>query len=677
VRQQRRRRSSTVRPVLREHPQPPTAEDFLNGVLGAGQPAPREKELFVDDGLPVEPWGQRVKRPFLWLWIGLLALTVTGAGWTVADLWARNRAVKRHLAAARAGLIEMSALSLQQAHDEATRAIARNPASVTAVAALANARAFALLVYGDGQLADVETAIVAARQRIKNENGDADGDDIAQGERELMLGRAAFILAAQNRGADVANELKAARADLDGALASWPEEPLVYWLNGLARLASGDRAGARDALKQAQTLGLTMARVALADMDLDEGALVAAGAGYEEVLRSAPQHSLARAGRALAKADAGLELEATLKEMEAQGGMRVDGKRAEAWHRLAIATLARKLGDPDRAKIELDAAVSTGTAEPRFLARAALAMLDEGRFEDAFTARTRVRSRAADMLLPVIDAELLLAGGRPDEAMKTIGAADDLRARRLRGRALLDVGRAGDAVVLLGDALAKTPDDVELKAWLALAKLTASPSEGVAPLARLATDTAPPSVRAILGEAYLLTGDTARARAAFEAALTGNPLAYRAGARLAELSLAAGKPADAENLARTALASAPGYLPAHSVLGRALVAVGRQSDAAPELQLVVDAGRASAADEVAYAEAALASGEPELARAALLRAREKGASLDSVTRVAALVEPQLVAELRGGAAAAPAAAAEGEEPKPAPRPAAPKKKRRR
>src|SRR5262249_40233365 len=149
----------------------------------------------------------------------------------------------------------------------------------------------------------------------------------------------------------------------------------------------------------------------------------------------------------------------------------------------------------------------------------------------------------------------------------------------------------------------------------------------------------PALVRGLVGEGELLVGDGAAAQRAFEGAADGNPLAYRCYTRLAELALAAAKLADAENAARTALAAAPGYLPAHSVLGRTLVAAGKQSDAGAELQLMVDAGRASGADELAYAEAALALGQPDGAKAALKRAQEKGAPEAQLTRVAALVDP--------------------------------------
>jgi tetratricopeptide (TPR) repeat protein len=633
-------------------PAPMLAEDYLNAVLGSGVAAPREKPAFVDDGLPVERWGQRVQRPFLWMWLGLGVALLGATGWYLGDMWARNAAVRRHLELARAGLLEMSADSLSVAENEATLAIARDPASIESVAMLANARAFALLVYGDGQLVDVETAIAAARQRAK-ELGEAES-----GRRELLLASAAFALSAQSRGVDVKRELDDQRGELDAALTQWPEEPLVYWLNGLSRLHRGDRAGARDAFKQAQGMphGLMMARVALADLDLDEGAFQAAAAGYDEVLKASPRFSLALSGRALARAETGTLLAETASELESGGAVKVEGKRAEAWHRLALSRLIARTGDRERARVELDAAVATGTADARFLARVALALLEEGRYEDAFTARTRIRARAADLLLPAIDAELLLAGGRPDEAINTVGAGEDPRSRAVRGRALYDVGRYEDAIVQLGVASAKLSGDAELAAWLALANLAAQKAP-ITPLVGLAERGT--AAQALLGEGYLLTGDRARAQKAFETALmdpTGGRLSHRAATQLALMHLDAGKPADAETQARAALAAAPGYLPAHAALGRALVAGGKQSDAGAELQLVVDAGRATAADELAYAEAALAQGQPDAAREAVVRARTKGATGDALVRVATLVDPQLAAEL-GAASSAPSAKA--------------------
>src|SRR5262249_36391993 len=206
---------------------------------------------------------------------------------------------------------------------------------------------------------------------------------------------------------------------------------------------------------------------------LDEGNPGAALSGYDDVLKKAPAISLASAGRALARADANLHPEGTLKDLQPQLS-HVDGKRGEGWARLAPSTLATHTRHPDPAPPELAGPVATGLGAPRFLARVALAQIDEGRIDDAFTTRTRVRAKSADPLLPTIDAELLLAGGRPDEALKAIGDADDARGKLIRGRALLEGGRAPDAVLQLSDAIAKSGGAPADRAWPQPATLTAA-----------------------------------------------------------------------------------------------------------------------------------------------------------------------------------------------------------
>jgi len=70
------------------------------------------RDIVADDG-PVERGGQRVKRPFVLLW------SILGVpSWSAArvyiggEIYARNLAVKRHLAAAHEDLLEMTAASL-------------------------------------------------------------------------------------------------------------------------------------------------------------------------------------------------------------------------------------------------------------------------------------------------------------------------------------------------------------------------------------------------------------------------------------------------------------------------------------------------------------------------------------------------------------------------------------
>src|SRR5262249_41085541 len=315
-----------------------------------------------------------------------------------------------------------------------------------AVTAPADARALALLIYGDGQIQDVDTAIIAAKERLrialdKPDNQIAELEYLDQkGGRDLVLAQTAFNLAALSRGLESKTNLKKVREHLDEALKRWPDDPQVVWLDGQVRLANGDRVGARASFLKAAD-GFPLAGNDVGDLALDDGDGTTAWAAYTAVLEKVPMHPLALAGRALVAAETGKKIKETLDELEPTLA-RVPGKRAEAWARLSVSFLSARQGEPDRAKQELESAIATGNGEPRFLARVALALADEGQFEKAYITRARVRSKAADNLMPVVDGELLLAGGRAEKAIEAVADAKGARAALIRARAHLDMGQA-------------------------------------------------------------------------------------------------------------------------------------------------------------------------------------------------------------------------------------------
>ncbi len=652
----RRSRPLTTPHQYRPHQVPNIADRespdaWLNDLLGS---KPFDERSSIQPGEPGERWGNHLKRPFLWLWLGLIVLIGGSAGWYVADKWARDAAVAEHLATAHAKLTTAGATDLALANDEAQQAIARDPSSVEAVTALADARALALLIYGDGQVQDVDTAIIAAKERLrialdKPDNQIAELEYLDQkGGRDLVMAQTAFNLAALSRGLESKTNLKKVREHLDEALKRWPDDPQVLWLDGQLRLANGDRVGARASFLKASD-GFPLAGNDVGDLALDEGDGAGAWSAYTGVLEKVPMHPLALAGRALVAAETGKKMKETLDELEPTLA-RVPGKRVEAWARLSVSFLSARLGEADRAKQELEAAIATGNGEPRFLARVALALADEGQFEKAYITRARVRSKAADNLMPAVDGELLLAGGRPEKAIEAVADAKGPRAVLIRGRAYLDMGKASEAQAIFAEASSAAPDDMTLRGWTELAKVVAD-KQGLSGLARVGSDkAATPLVRYLLGEGQLVMGETGAALKSFDAAMDGNPLAYRAHTRVAELKLAAARKPDdvgaAESEARAALALAPAYIPARSVLGRSLVRGGKQSEAAPELEAVAEAGRAGADDELAYAEALQARGDGDGAKEALRRAAQKGASAEALSRVAGVLgDPSLAAKV--------------------------------
>src|SRR5262249_53486974 len=155
------------------------------------------------------------------------------------------------------------------------------------------------------------------------------------------------------------------------------------------------------------------------------------------------------------------------------------------------------------------AAAATQVGEPRFLLRLALARIDDGKFEEAFNARTRVgvAEKAAPPFAPVVDAELFLAGGRPDDALAAVGtpAADDLRANLVAGRASLDLGKP--AGPFFDAALKLAPTDPLVVAWAAAGR-----GDTAALVKAANAKDAPAILHEIAGETILRGGDAGGAQ---------------------------------------------------------------------------------------------------------------------------------------------------------------------
>jgi Flp pilus assembly protein TadD len=244
---------------------------------------------------------------------------------------------------------------------------------------------------------------------------------------------------------------------------------------------------------------------------------------------------------------------------------------------------------------------------------------------------------------------LLLAG--PTAAAQSRDAAAE---RGLAGARALQEGRVYEAVVLLQQAVAARPDDLDLRLLLGQASLAANlwvpakqqfeaildrqPGHGLAAfmlgfalhqagrhheaaeaLARaesLAPDN--PHPKTYRGLALLRLGRPAEAQRELEAALAlapGDPTALTG---LAELKLAQGTPEEAEAILRKVLTGAPG-VDAKLLLGRALLASGRSGDAVAQLRRLAE--EAPNRSDVLYllAQALLRDGQQAEGRKALDR----------------------------------------------------------
>jgi tetratricopeptide (TPR) repeat protein len=465
---------------------------------------------------------------------------------------------------------------------------------------------------GEGQ---VDAAIAAAGAKL-------DGAPVGTpGQRELALARAVREL---SRGDLASARLAVERAGTD---------PTARWIDGHVRLASGDAAAARVAWEQAGTAG---AWTALGELALDGGDLAAAKAAYDKALALDKDHPFGLIGRALTTLESGGDPTAALDDLV--GVEETLGARVAAWKSLALASAHLVLDSPDKATEEMATAAKRGISEARFVLR--LALLHAERGEVAETARLRglVPEKLTSGLGLLVDAELALWRGRPADALAAVETRGDRRGRMARARALIDLGRAKDAVATLEPAMAAFPSDMVLGTWLDLAQALADPGSGkaVAALERRARASVSTFPRAALGWAEWRRGNGAEARRDLEQSREGHPLAYRTHALLAEIALAEGNPDAALKSARTALDAAPEFMPAHALVGRALVRLGKPKDALASLEPVLALPRTTAVDELALAEALMLTGKKDRARELLDRAAKHGASAEELARIGAL-----------------------------------------
>lgn len=630
-------------------------EHYLNNLLMAGLldvPRVRVPDASYDLA-PGRRWGRSTVRMFIYLFVFLIMGTGGAGAWYWYAAQQRNEDVARHIKAA-SGLIEAGEYEgLTKADTEIRAALERDRDNPYAVSMMAEITSLELYLYGEINPGQVQNAIDLASQDIKKP-----GDN---GYRELTLARAANTLATLptlEEGADT--RLRDARRGLKTWLDDHPDDGLARWLDGEAQWAAGDRKGALAAFEKAQGggKGPVLATIALADMKLDDGKFEEAKDLYDKALKRAPKHPWAFLGRSLDRSERSAEIGEAVADLNV-GVAQKRGPRVEAYKHLALATAYLGQEDYESFAKELDQA--TGVEEPRFLVRVGLLRAQQGNLAAAAKARQGIRWYAdkpqPDPLLIALNAELLLGSGLASEAYAEVEKQDGLRAARLRGQSLFDLGKASEALRELNDALEIAPNDLDLEVWTEAARLVSQTGDerrkaddALDSLGRKAKSKA---ARVIHGVALAAIGKLQPARDKLELSLKDisdeypNPLAYRAHVALAEIDAAEGKTDSAIDHAKKALELNQGYLPAHDLLGRLLID-SAPDQARPHLIAVVDAGVASVGAELAYARAVMPSDKPEDKKAAsdaLRRAKKKGATPDQLAAVIPTVDPALFQEL--------------------------------
>jgi len=602
------------------------------------------------DAVPDKMWGRSSKRMFIALFVLLFMAVGGGAGYF---MWQKKRtaeAVAAHLAKAKEAIQPGTYAGLRGGLDEAMAALRRDEGHPYATAMWAELGGIEVLLYGEPPIDAVGQAISTAARMI------SDGE---QGALELVVARAARDLAQLDSiedGEEAEQKLTEIRATLATALERYPDEHLLRWLDGVALQKAGERESARAAFEAADANGdgPIAARIARADLLLDDGEFDKAFALYDDVLGRAKGHPWAYIGRSLARSERSAEGAAAVDDLNV-GLSDKAGPRIAAWKTIAMASTNRQLEDYDAFAKSISPAI--GVRDPRYLARVALANLDIGKIKEALKIRQAIRWASAKPqphpLVATLDAELFLATGLPDAAVTALDDVAGLGARVARGRALIEMGKAEDALAELDAALEIAPDDREVEMWREAARYIANKSdrdEADAALSRISRQSKAKDVRYVHAVALLAVGKTKQAREELERSLEEitdeypNALAYRAHTQLAELDLVEDRMQSAELHLKAALAQNPSYLPARGMMGRVLVRAGDANGALENLVDVLAAEVATAADELAFAEALVAGGEASdgdkaQAREALERARTKGASDEEIARVAALIDP--------------------------------------
>ena len=669
-------------------------ENYLNDLLTGGLldvPGVR-----VPDGgwdlRPEKRWGRSTVKAFVALFVLLVLGLGGGGGWWWYSQKQKAEKVARHRDAARVQLASGSYAGLSSALEQLQLALAADRANPRTFAAIAEAQALRALVYGTGEKG-VDTAITGAGRSIKSAD--------KAGYRDLVLARAALALSRLD-GSDAAlAALVAASKDLDAYATANPDDRWARWLQGRALLAGGQRGAAARAFDDAGAGpdGLALAAIDRADLYIDDGQFDEGMKLYDDVLARFADQPLAIAGRALARAERGADVDLAMKDVNVFLDQDL-GPRVAAYGQLVLAL--SNYGIQKYVASSEALAKATGPRDPRFLARVALARVLEGKLGDAVTALAQVKyygkdKAETDPQVALVNGALQVAGGEHRAALETLKGLGGTRAALLRGQALHELGQDDDAARELATAMTAAPGSVEIKIWQQLvAAAVAAPGKpretATAELEKASRASTSKLGRLAHGLALLQQRDLRGARRRLEQSLENitaeepNPLAYRAHAALAEVARAEGDLAGETEALDRALAANSGYLPALLARAQLYVKAGQGADAVPLVTSVVAVPEyATGASFVLLAEAharrnldaelldsqgkprpglakeALATERRAAVVAALQAAKDAGADPAELARVAALVDPAIATEL---GVAPPAEVAPAEPPKP-------------
>jgi tetratricopeptide (TPR) repeat protein len=671
-------------------------ETYLNDLLTgglldvAGVRAP-------DNNFDLRPdrrWGRSTRRAFIFLFV-VLVLGIGGGGtWYWWSEKQKAEAVARLQKEALTAIGAADFNGLELSIKKLSESLEKDPSNVLTFAYYTETAGLEALLYGT-EADRVNKAYKSASPEIKA------GDP---GFRELVLGKAAVDLATLGSGdgnaAAVATASKSTLAEteksLDDFLAKNAADKWAMWLKARAELAGGERKAGRAQMKAAAEGddGLVLAMIELADLMVDDGQLDDAFALYDKAIAKSKDHPLAIAGRSLGRAEASVQVNEAIDELSVKLSANI-GPRVGSYKNLAMALANLDIETyPKAAEALRKATALKPPNEPRFWSRVAWAHYAQGDLAETAKARARIvwfgKTKAEDdPTVELVDAALLLASGLPEKALDLASKIEGIRPRLLRVYALLDLGKAKEAMAEADEVLKKAPENVEAAILREQAHMTGSEgkerAEAADALEKLARKASSKLGRHALGIAMLATGDIKGAQAQLEQATTDitesspNPFAYRSHTALAEILLDANDIAGAGKQLDEALKVNSGYFPTLGLQAR-IVLRNNEPDRAIDLlnPIFNEAAAITPQLQLTMVEAVVVSKkttakEKENAKQTLIQIKDKITPPTEVSRVAALIDPKLPKELGLPEPVAPGAPGTAEAPLKTP----PKKRGRR
>jgi len=552
-------------------------------------------------------WEAKRARAFLILW-GLLAL-VTG-GIVGGALWRAHERAKLL-----ASIVDKADAREREATYEGDLAAREQYASAVRIDPKAR-KFFAMVAIASARLAadqgeDTDAGAWAMLRRSEKEAARHKPDPDPRVDRELRQARALLALGRgeacppllDGEDGDVAARCAAQRGDVDAARR----------ILGATIKNGGDAQNLR-------------ALLALGSIELGAGDLDAADAAYRRVLEAAPEHPRALVGRAMVALERG-----DAPNLEAPPNVRL-GATTGAWFHLGrgLAAMARGRADEDAvAESELNAARKGIVHDGRLALLYGRARLNQGQVGEAEQAmRVAEHLDPNDPDVAVLDAEVALAKGFEDKVVSALSVgASTPRKLAVLGRAQVLTGKYREAVSTLDAAMARRPGDATAVTYRMIARAHLGDMKGaLAELERAATTLRSTTPRYGLGLLAYERHDLLKARAELGRALEHNSESFRARALLGRVLRDLGKPKEALVELERAARDAPALASVHEALGRLYLDLGRDREARAELRKVLDMpGKATAEDQLVYAEATCDLGLVDDAEKSIKDAEDAGA----------------------------------------------------